>query len=533
MDVDCIPFSQTGYFPKLITDYLEGNERLKPFCNGFPGTDGLQAHIQRKEAQFPPEYREILVNVLRKQYKGINCSGALEANLRLLGSGNTFTVVTGHQLNLFSGPLFFFYKLLSAIKLCTTLKTAYPANNFVPVYWMATEDHDFEEINHFTFKGKKLRWNRAASGAVGRMDTSGLEALFETFSSEMGGGGNAETLKKLFSRAYLENRSLAAATRFLVNELFGDYGLVVLDSDTAELKQLLLPYIKKDVFENVPYQKVSGTVAALGEAHEAYQIQVNPREINYFYLRDQLRERLVAKNGTFGVVNTDLVFSPAELEAEMEAHPERFSPNVVTRPLYQELILPNLCYIGGSGELSYWLELKAMFETFEIPFPKLILRNSVLLIHAKQQRKLDRLQVQVKDLFLSQNNLINKKIREISNIDIDFSPQRKHLRAQFEALYEIAEKTDHSFLGAVKAQEAKQIKGLDRLEQRLLKAQKRKLQDQVSRLATIQNELFPGRALQERQQNFSEYFLELGDSFIPFLLDAMEPFPQDFLVLRY
>lgn len=533
MDVDCIPFSQTGYFSKLITDYLEGNERLKPFCNGFAETDGLQSFLQQREKQFPSDHREILVQVLQKQYKDISCSGTLEANVRLLGSGNTFTVVTGHQLNLFTGPLFFFYKLLSAIKLCMSLKTAYPAYNFVPVYWMASEDHDFEEINHFTFKGKKLRWNRAAAGAVGRMDTSGLEALFETFSSEMGGGENAETLKMLFSQAYLKGRNLADATRFLVNELFGDYGLVVLDADVPELKKLLLPYIRKDVFENLPYQKVSGTVAALTEADEDYPIQVNPREINYFYLRDDLRERLVAKNGTFGVVNTKLVFSREELEAEMEAYPERFSPNVVTRPLYQEVILPNLCYIGGAGELSYWLELRAMFEAFDIPFPKLILRNSVLLIHAKQQQKLDKLQVGVKDLFLSQNNLINKKIREISNIDIDFSPQRKHLTAQFASLYDLAEKTDHSFLGAVKAQEVKQLKGLDRLEQRLLKAQKRKLQDQVSRLASIQNELFPGRGLQERQHNFSEYFLEMGDSFIPFLLDAMEPLPRDFLVLRY
>ena len=533
MDVACIPFAQTGYFTPLILDYLDKKEALAPFYEIFPDKEAFKSQIVARQKQFPGEHREVLHQALLKQYASVQASKASMANIDLLKAGNTFTVVTGHQLNLFTGPLYFLYKIMSVIKLCTALKAAYPEYNFVPVYWMATEDHDFEEINHFTFKGKKLRWNRNSSGAVGRLDTKGLKAVYDTFIKEMGGGEKAKTLKSLFAGAYLKHNTLGAATRYLVNELFGHYGLVIVDGDNASLKRLLVPSMKKDVLENLGHQKVSESIEALKEEEESYRIQVNPREINYFYLKDGMRERIELRKGKYHVVNTKLVFSEKDLIGEMEKHPERFSPNVIARPLYQEIILPNLCYIGGAGELAYWLELKAMFDAMEVPFPALMIRNSVLLITAKQGRRLDKLNLEVKDLFLKQNSLINKKIREISNIDIDFSSQRKQLQQQFEGMYELAGKTDKSFLGAVKAQEVKQSKGLDHLEKRLLKAQKRKLQDHVKRLADLQNELFPGQGLQERQQNFADMYLEMGEELIPMIMDKIQVFPTDFIVLRY
>lgn len=533
MDVDCIPFAQTGYFPKLILDYLDKKEDLRPFCGVFPEKDAFKSRIMARQKQFTGRHREVLHRALTSQNSSIVCSESTSANIGLLQSANTFTVVTGHQLNLFTGPLYFLYKIASAIKLCSTLKTAYPEFNFVPVYWMATEDHDFEEINHFTFKGKKLRWNRNSTGAVGRLDTKGLKAVYETFKKEAGGGEKAETLKSLFTRAYLEHETLGAATRYLVNALFGQYGLVIADGDDPGLKKLLVPYMKSDILDNLGYQKVSESIDALNQVDESYGIQVNPREINYFYLQDGLRERITSTNGKYYVVNTKISFSEQEMVQEIEAHPERFSPNVIARPLYQEVVLPNLCYIGGGGELAYWLELKGMFDALELPFPILMLRNSVLFITAKQGRRLSKLSLDVKDLFLEQHSLINKKIREISNIDIDFSPQRQLLVKQFEQMYALAEKTDKSFLGAVKAQETKQLKGLDMLEKRLLKAQKRKLQDHVKRLASLQNELFPGQGLQERQQNFSDLYLELGEELIPVLMDKLQAFPSGFKVLRY
>ena len=532
MEVECIPFKETGYFSQLICDYLDQKKDLDAFFNRYPLSENFGDQIKEKAANYPKEHRFVLVNSLKNQYKGFEVSKATQKNMEALSKGTTFTVVTGHQLNLFTGPLYFLYKIVSTINLAKKLNKEYPENHFVPVYWMATEDHDFDEINYFNLHGKKVLWNKKASGAVGRLSTDGLEDVFDVFASELGNQGLTDNLKELFKKAYLEHSTLTEATRYLTNTLFGDQGLVIVDGDDVELKELLVPYAKKDILDHTPYEKISETITRLSKVSSDYSIQVNPREINYFYLKDDLRERIILKKGKYHVINTHIDFSKEELIEELDSHPERFSPNVVARPLYQEVILPNLCYIGGGGELAYWLELKSYFDELGVTFPMLMLRNSALLITEKQSEKVEKMGLKTSHLFMKQHSLINKKIRDISNIDVDFTPQKKLLEEQFEHLYELAEKTDKSFLGAVKAQEVKQKKGLDNLEKRLLRAQKRKLKDHVVRLTDLQNELFPNQSLQERQWNFSEIYLEIGEDLIPLLLDALNPFESQFNILK-
>lgn len=533
MKIDHISFHETGYFTPFICDYLAEKEAIKSLYHRYPNLRNFEGQIAEKATHYPDAHREILYNSLREQYKCISTTTETESHLKKLKEPITFTIVTGHQLNLFTGPLYFLYKIVSTINLTKDLKKAYPKYNFVPIYWMATEDHDFEEINYFNFEGKKLQWNRNASGAVGPLKTDGLEDVFEAFANALGSSNNAEQLKELFRSAYLEHGTLTNATRYLANELFGAYGLVIIDGDDTHLKKLLIPYAQKDIFENLSFEKVSETVSNIEEIPENYGIQANPREINYFYLKDGLRERIIEQEGMYFIDNSELRFSKDELVAELKQHPERFSPNVIARPLYQEVILPNLCYIGGGGEIAYWLELKTMFEAMKVPFPALLLRNSALVITEKQSKKLQKMNLSVADVFMKQSSFINKKIREISNIDIDFSSQKALLSAQFKTLYQLAEQTDKSFLGAVKAQEVKQKKGLDNLEKRLLRAQKRKLEDQVHRMTEIQNALFPGQSLQERNLNFSELYLELGEDLIPTLMEALEPLRSKFTVLEF
>jgi len=533
MEVECIPFKETGYFSQLICDYLDQKKDLSPFFSRYPLPENFGDQIQEKAANYPKANRKVLVDALKEQYQGVEVSKGTQKNIDALSKETTFTVVTGHQLNLFTGPLYFLYKIVSTINLAKQLNKEHPKNHFVPVYWMATEDHDFDEINYFNLHGKKVLWNKKASGAVGRLSTQGLEEVFEIFSAELGNLGLTDNLKELFKKAYLEHSTLTEATRYLANALFADQGLVIVDSDDKSLKELLVPYARMDMLDHTPYEKISETIDALGEASPDYNIQVNPRQINYFYLKDGLRERIILKKGKYHVINTHIDFTEEELLKELDEHPERFSPNVVARPLYQEVILPNLCYIGGGGELAYWLELKSYFDEVGVTFPMLMLRNSALLITEKQSEKVAKMGLKTSHLFMKQHSLINKKIRDISNIDIDFSPQKKLLEEQFQHMYELAEQTDKSFLGAVKAQEVKQKKGLDNLEKRLLRAQKRKLKDHVVRLTDLQNELFPNQSLQERQLNFSEIYLEMGEDLIPLLLDTLNPFSQDFIIIKH
>lgn len=189
-------------------------------------------------------------------------------------------------------------------------------------------------------------------------------------------------------------------------------------------------------------------------------------------MQDGIRERLIEEEGNFHINGTTDAFGQGSLLETLHQHPERFSPNALLRPLYQEVLLPNLCYIGGGGELAYWMQLKGYFESVQVPFPILLLRNSALLVPKKVSEKLQKMEVPLEKLFLEPHELASWYTQKLSEIAIDFSTQRNHLKQQFKELYTLAQKTDASFLGAVAAQEKKQLNGLDKLEKRLLKAQK-------------------------------------------------------------
>ena len=527
MPTDCISYQTSGYFSKLIQDYLDQKPELKPLYNHFPTSENFEKQITEKQANFDNANRIPLVETLKKQYQNIEISDSTKQNIELLALPNTFTITTGHQLNLFSGPLYFLYKIISTINLTKELKLKYPTNNFVPIYWMATEDHDFEEINYFNFKGKKFRWNKESSGPVGRLSTEGLEEFFEIYSKDLGSSTNANALKKMFEEAYLKYENLADATRFLANNLFANYGLVILDADDANLKRAFIPYIKEELEQQTSFKAVQETIANFKD----YTVQVNPREINLFYIEDDLRERIIFEKDKYFVNNTKISFSKEEILKLLGTNPEKFSPNVIMRPLYQEIILPNLCYIGGGGEIAYWLELKSFFDAVKITFPILLVRNSVLLNTEKQAQKADKLGLSWADLFTKPADLINAITHKLSAFPINLTPQKETLEKQFEYLYELAQQTDKSFTGAVKAQEVKQKKGLENLEKRLLKAQKRKLDNELQRVVDLQCELFPNQSLQERQANFSEFYLEKGEQLIPLLIQKLKPLENNFNII--
>jgi bacillithiol biosynthesis cysteine-adding enzyme BshC len=528
MPSDCISYQDSGYFVPLIVDYLNQKPELQDLYHRFPTAENFEKQFTEKQSQFSDSSRQVLVSALQRQYNSILGSASTKQNINQLLDKNTFTITTGHQLNLFTGPLYFLYKIISTINLTKELKAKYPQQNFVPIYWMATEDHDFEEINYFTFRGKKIRWNANSSGPVGRLATNGIDAVFEVFKKEIGTSQNGDYIKQLFEDAYLKHENLADATRFLANELFGKYGLVILDGDDVELKKEFAPFVKEELLFQQSYQEVQSTIAKM----KPYNIQVNPREINLFYIEDHLRARIVFEKDVFKVNNTSLQFSKEEMLALLEKNPEKFSPNVILRPLYQEVILPNLCYIGGGGELAYWLELKSFFNAVDVPFPILLLRNSALLATEKQAAKADKLGLTWQRLFQNQAELTAAKTKEISEFPIDLTIQREHLKNQFHYLHALAHQTDPSFSGAVKAQEAKQLNGLDHLEKRLLKAQKRKYQDELNRIVALQNELFPNEGLQERSANFSEFYVEFGPILIEKLMDKLHPLDHEFTIVE-
>jgi bacillithiol biosynthesis cysteine-adding enzyme BshC len=527
--LECLPYAQTGFFSQLICDYLAQKPALAEFYGKFPSLQSFAEQIEEKQS-FSNTHRETLISSLKAQYKKANVeleNTLVLENINSLKDGQTFTVTTGHQLNILTGPLYFIYKIVSTLNLAKALKAQYPKQNFVPVYWMASEDHDFEEVNFINFFGGKLRWQNSLAGAVGHMPTYGMGKVLDELEEHLGRGEQAQEWLTMVRKAYHESANMAAATRVLVHKLFSDEGLLILDGDDAALKSQMQSVFEDDLFQHSAQAEVDKSTAALSANYFA---QVYPRQINLFYLKPGVRERIEKHGEQWLVLNTDLKFTEDQLRQELKEHPERFSPNVVLRPLYQECILPNLAYIGGGGELAYWFQLKGMFEHFKVPFPMLVLRNSALWVNQKWQNRAGDMDLPVTQFFKPLHLLKEDLARQTAPVDPDLQEYEDRLQQMFNELEDVANLTEESMLGAVNAQRQKQLKGLDNLKKKLLRAEKRKHQIDMDKVERIHHALFPKGSLQERHDNLSTYYADYGQYFIATLKANLDPLDFRFSV---
>jgi bacillithiol biosynthesis cysteine-adding enzyme BshC len=487
MITELVPFERTGSFAKIFLDYVNGDPKLAHTYAFKPSLQGFESAIAHRK--FPKKNREVLVEVLKEQYKDLDCALGVKSNIELLAGSNTFTVTTGHQLNIFTGPLFFVYKILTTINLTKELAKQYPDYNFVPIYWMASEDHDFAEINHVFVDGQKHTWETGQEGAVGRFNTDGLSELADAI------GGRVN----VFKEAYANSSTLADAVRSYATNLFQEYGLVVLDADDSRLKSLFKPVIKDDLLNHEAYQSVSKRSQQLID--NGYKPQINPREINLFYLQDGLRKRIVRSGDRFQVIDSEINFSQKEILELVESNPEFFSPNVILRPLYQETILPNLGYIGGPAELAYWLQLKELFDQFRVDFPVLMPRNFGLYLPKNTQRKIEKLQLSSEHLFQELDSLKQTYVHESLNGEMDLSMQKEEIKKAYLQVAKLASDVDNSLESYVNAEAQKAHKSLDNIVSKMVKAEKRKREDEMRKLTEINELIFPNGTLQERREN--------------------------------
>jgi bacillithiol biosynthesis cysteine-adding enzyme BshC len=504
-----IPYAETKQFSKLFLEYINGENNLRPFYAYAPHIDSFKKVIEDKGRE--NINRILLVDVLTAQYSKLKNADVSLNNIRLLLNNNTFSVCTGHQLCLFTGPLYFIYKILSTINLAEVLKSKYPEQDFVPVYWMASEDHDFDEIRSIHLFGKTVSWNHDAKGAVGRMNPATMNGVIDELKQILGESENARSLIQLFSEAYLNHHTLADATRYLVHQLFAEYGLVILDADDARLKETFSDILKDDIVNNTNFKLVNNTIAELEKI--GHKAQVNPREINVFKLTDADRVRI--ENAT----------------PETLAYPSgNYSPNVVLRPLYQQMILPNLAYIGGPGEIAYWLEYKAMFDHHKINFPVLMPRNFALLSDEKIRQQMLKLGLSTEGIFKDAEHLVKEFISK--NSDFSLTEQEKTLRSVFNELSIKVSVVDNTIKATVEVELQKALAGLKNIEAKIIKSEKQKQETNINQIRKLKDKFLPDGILQERYENFAPYYLKYGKDFIPELKKVFDPFDFKMLLLE-
>ncbi|MEJ8589870.1 bacillithiol biosynthesis cysteine-adding enzyme BshC [Riemerella anatipestifer] len=520
-----IPFQEIDTIPKLIRDFLDGKiEDFKPYSFNITN---IADKIEAKSQTFSNEKREVLVKVVQEQYEGTELSSLQKENLEALLKENTFTITTGHQLNLFTGPVFFIYKILQTIKTSIYLRKQFPEKHFVPIFWMATEDHDFDEINHFRTDENYYEIEGVQGGAVGRIKVES-NTFLEQFKKEMESFPFGKELVSWLEEAYGVGHTLSQSIRILAQKLFADYGLLLIDGDDKALKSQMSSAFREELFSQKLYNETKQRIAYLSQTYS--KVQVNPREINLFYLTDK-RQRIEREGNSFKVIDTQKVFTEQEILEELQNFPERFSPNALMRPVYQETVLPNIAYIGGNAEIMYWLELVDYFKSIGLEFPVLIPRHSFTFIDEKTFAKIDKLGFSVKDFFNDYQRMFGEKLLKNSTLLPTIDEKEKLLKQGFDELKEKARQTEVTFFNLVEAEQKRQLKSYQKMRTRLLKAEKKKNQDLLERLNLLAEKINPNAKWQERQYNFSVFYRGLGKKWLDICLEEMPVDKSVMLVL--
>lgn len=518
-------YRATGKFSPLVLDYLDDLPALGSFHQGLPDSDSLAAAIDRRRG-FPTD-RARLADVLNAQYERVKDCDFSRAQIDSLLSENTFTITTAHQCNLFTGPLYTLFKAIHAIRIADELNVRFPTCHFVPVFYLGSEDADLEELNHIHLGDETLVWQTDQKGAVGRMRVDeDLIRLIDRQADLLEPYPHGDEWIDRIRRAYTIGSTVAEASFRLLHELFSARGLLVLQPDQAALKETMKNIFWQELtigFSHAATRRSVEELSALG-----YSPQAHARPINLFYLVDGSRERIERSGSEWLVVGVRKRWTEQSLSNELEQHPERFSPNVILRGLYQETILPNLLYVGGGAELSYWLQLKEVFDTCQVPFPLLQLRASIQWLGADVAERLNALKFTPEHLFRSVESLLDQRMDPSVRQRVDLADVELRMNAMYSELAQQAAAADPTLDRHVKALHAQAVNKLDTLTKKMIRAERRKMSEVRTQIESVQRTVFPGGGLQERRENGGLFISQYGMDYIDQLYKAIRPFGRDF-----
>ena len=522
-------YRETGLFSDLILDYLDNLPALRPFHQGLPSVVHVQEAIERRK-QFPTD-RTKLVAALQQQYSIVDAGTITNQQIQSLLTDNTFTITTAHQCNLFLGPAYTIYKILHAIKMADDLNATDPEHHFVPVFYIGSEDADLAELNHIQILGSWLEWNTDQTGAVGRMHVdAALIALIDALRSTLGAFPQGGSWTDLLQDAYAEGRTLAEATFRLLHRLFADRGLLMLQPDTPSLKASMRTVFLDELLQGSSFEQVAQTDQKLKAS--GYPNQAHARPINLFYLQAGRRDRIERVGDEWLVAQSSIRWKESDLRAELENHPERFSPNVILRGLYQESILPNLVYVGGGGELAYWLQLRGVFEYHQVPFPLLQLRASIQWLDLVALDKLEVLKMNPVDLFKATDQILDENMDAATRERIDLSQSLLAIQTQYEVLRQQAVSADSTLDQHVRALAAHAVGRIEELQKKMKRAERRKLATRKDRIEVLKQVVFPGGGLQERTENPGSYYAVYGTEYFDWIYANLPVWENQFTWLK-
>ncbi|AEA44652.1 bacillithiol biosynthesis cysteine-adding enzyme BshC [Fluviicola taffensis] len=456
----------------------------------------LHTQAKKKKEVYSSATRENLVSTWNQQIGSYASKSQLE-NLKILENENTFTITTGHQLTLFAGPLYLIYKVLHVIRLSEEFNKSQTDFKAVPVFWMASEDHDFDEVKSAHLFNQKLTWESAQAGPVGRFNMADFGDVYAQFKAFF--DGKETEINELI--AISEKTDYASYLQEFISRLFADFGVLVLQPDAKDLKREFVPVILREISSNLANHAVLNTnklIESLG-----YKPQAQARDCNLFYLKSG--ERLRIEPVETGLAIDGKVYSQEEMIELVNREPENFSPNVILRPVYQETILPNLVYVGGGGEMAYWIQLKGVFHVHHTLFPLIQQRVSIQLLDGALKKRMDKLAWSVERYFEPKEALKKLFLKENEGDDLDLSALYTTFTALRNSMIEKAKSIEATLESYAEAEVVRMKKQLEAFEQRLVKQLKQRHEQTLQSIEFISDRIIPENSLQERHFHWLQF----------------------------
>ncbi len=528
-----IPFSQIPKTSQFFLDYLEENPIVSKFYpNGFKTKEDFAKVISAKSKE--EILREELVEGLLAENKLFGATEKTLENVKLLGEENTFAVVTGQQMGIFLGPLYTTYKTLTTVKLCEKLKSWFPDKNFVPVFWMETEDHDFAEAakNYFLTQQGQLfeaSYKNAPNKKipVGSLEFSQeISELTDEIFAQIGSTEFSEELKKILGESYKEGKTFAEAFGSLFHKLLGDFGVITINPHDTFWKKNSVAFFETAISKNEEIsqalEKVKSEIEAEGFSP---QIATQPENSNLFLLLVKERHKLICEGENYSLGGREENFTKEELLTLTDVTPNLFVTNVVLRPLYQDFLLPTVAYVGGPSEVAYFAQILKLYPIFEIAEPVIFPRNSVLLLEKRIQRLLGKLGIELIDSFNDENEFVKvileklgetpeKMISDFSEKIVEEFSKLKNTLTQIDPVLE-----DMSSKSLEKA-----LHQFNVLGQKAGNSYKRKNETTVSQAEKISSAIYPNSTPQERVLSLLTFLNKYGLNLTERIAEELDPF---------
>ncbi len=513
----------------LYTDYNTNFEKISKFYSGnYNDKNDWKTKIN--DLQNRKFDRTILNRVLNNQNREFQSGIKTLANIDLLGNDTTFAVVTGQQLGFFGGPLYTIYKAITTVKLANKLSQDYPDYNFVPVFWLEGEDHDFDEINktkylnsnnelsvvEYLFGGKPLERNIGATGNI--IIDEHIEQFFLSIESTLPKTDYSLALFELMKGYYSKGNTFLKAFAGFFNHVYEDSGLIFINTNQPDFKKILSPLFVNEINSNSQASKL--VIQKSVELEDHYHAQIKAKALNLFMFHKGGRHLIEpSDSGDYYLKNLRQRFTKDELLSVAVNNPELLSPNVVMRPLCQDTLLPTVSYVGGPGEIAYFAQLKPVYEYFNVVMPIIYPRASVTLIEEKIKKVLEKYSLEVEDLFGEIEPILSKVSEQVSEVKVDSLFESLNIRineAVNEARFGI-QQIDPTLNGSIDGMLLKFQQQFDVLKQKTQKAQQQKEEVSLKQIKKASLNIFPNENFQEREFSVIQYLNKYGPDFVKWI----------------